>query len=195
MKLSFNAFKKFVWTYKWVLALLITLFLIYRQLNLYVVERLESKTTTPRKIQPTVKNTSGFDINVEVFAVSYDAKTRKNTISSIVSSTTVKPNTELKVTNYTTSGNVGFAVKMTTTDGSSQNIKAEISVCSEKKVLNKTVCNIFKPNIANYIELKDYNFKVLHNKNDVSITSPSSNAKWLISAVKPYSVVSIGFKF
>ncbi len=159
------------------------------------MERLESRTTTARKIQPTVKNTSSFDINVEVFAVSYDTAKKVNTISSIVSSTTVKPNTELKVTNYTTSGNVGFAVKLSTTDGSSQNIKAEISVCSERRVMNKSVCNIFKPNIANYIELKDYNFKVLHDANDVSITSPSTDAKWLISAVKPYSVVSIGFKF
>jgi hypothetical protein len=195
MKLSFKSVKTFVWKYKWILAVLITLFLIYRQLNVYVVERLESKTFPTRQFQPTIKNTSGFDINVEVFAVSYDAAKKVNTMTSIVKQTKVANNTELKVTTYSTSGNVGFAVKLSTTDGSSKSMKAEISVCSEKKVMNKSTCNIFKPNIANYIELKDYNFKVLHEPSDVSITSPSTDAKWLISSAKPYSVLSIGFKF
>ena len=195
MKSSMKSILSVVWKFKWIIALLITLFLIYRQLNIYVIENLESKTTSIRKIQPTIKNTSSFDINVEVYAVGYDAKTKKNTISTIIKSTTLKPNVELKVSNYTNSGNVGFAVKLATTDGSPKNISAEISVCSEKKVVSKTLCSIFKPNIANYIELSDYNFKVLHDKNDVSITSPSTDAKWIVSSAKPYSFFSIGFKF
>lgn len=193
--MKFSQVKTFLWKYKWIIALLITLLLIYRQLNVYIIENLESKTTTPRKFQPTIKNTSSFDINVEVFAVGYDTRKKVNTITSVIRQTTLKPNAELKVSSYATSGNVGFAVKFSTTDGSAKSISAEVSVCSEKKVLRKTLCNIFKPNIANYIELKDYNFKVLHDKNDVSITSPSTDAKWIISATKPYALFSVGFKF
>ncbi len=195
MKFSFKSFKKFVWDYKYIIALLLVLIFIYRYLNIRIIENLESKTTTARNFQPTVKNTSDFDINIEVYAVNYDNKTKANTISTIIKSTTLKPLAELKVTNYAQSGNVGFAIKLSTTDNSSKNIKAEIGVCSEQKAGAKKICSIFKPNIANYSELKDYNFKVLHDPNDVSITSPNTDAKWLINATKPYSYFTIGFKF
>ncbi len=195
MKFLFKSFKKFVYDYKYMIALLLLLIFIYRYLNIHIIENLESKTTIVRNFQPTIKNTSDFDINVEVYAIGYDTSKKVNTISTVIKGTTLKPHGELKVTSYAKSGNVGFAVKLSTTDNSAKNIKAEIGVCSEQRAGAKKICSIFKPNIANYIELKDYNFKVLHDKNDVSITSPNTDAKWLIHAVKPYSFFSIGFKF
>lgn len=194
-KMNLKNVKQFLWSYKYIIAILLVLFVIYYYMNVYIQENLESKTSTIRNFQPTVKNTSDFDINVEVYAVGYDASKKVNTISTIIKSTTIKPSGKLKVTSYAKSGNVGFAVKLSTTDNSAKNIKAEIGVCSEKTAINKKICSIFKPNIANYIELKDYNFKVLHDKTDVSITSPNTDAKWLISSAKPYSFFTIGFKF
>jgi hypothetical protein len=195
MKFSYKSLKKFVYDYKYIIALLLILIFIYRYLNIHIIENLESKTSALRNFQPTIKNTSDFDINVEVYAVGYDTRKKVNTISTVIQSTTLKALGELKVTKYAKSGNVGFAVKLSTTDNSEKNIKAEIAVCSEQRAGAKKICSIFKPNIANYIELKDYNFKVLHDKNDVSITSPNTDKKWLIHAVKPYSFFSIGFKF
>ncbi len=196
MNFSLKSFKKFLWDYKYIIALLLVLLLIYRQLGLYIVENLENKLVSGRSYQPTIKNTSDFDIDVEVFEVTYNAKKKVNEMKSVIAKSTIKPSQELKVSKSISSDKktIGVAVKFSTTDNSEKNISAEFSICSDKKAGPKKICNIFKPNIAQLSEL-NHNFKVLHDANDVSITSPNTDAKWLIKAVKPYSMFSIGFKF
>lgn len=198
MNFSLKSVKKFLWDYKYIIALLLVLLLIYRQLGLYIVENLENKLVSGRSYQPTIKNTSDFDIDVEVFEVTYDEKTKVNKMDKVViKKQTIKPSQELKVSGSISSEKktIGVAVKFSTTDNSEKNISAEFSICSDKSTGPKKICNIFKPNIAQLSELKDHNFKVLHDANDVSITSPNTDAKWLIKAVKPYSMFSIGFKY
>lgn len=209
MNFSLKSVKKFLWDYKYIIALLLVLLLIYRQLGLYIVENLENKLVSGRTYQPTIKNTSDFDIDVEVYEVTYDEKTKVNKMDKVViKKQTIKPSQELKVSKSINLDLVddkkkpippppaiGVAVKFSTTDNSAKNISAEFSICSDKSTGPKKICNIFKPNIAQLSELKDHNFKVLHDANDVSITSPNTDAKWLIKAVKPYSMFSIGFKF
>lgn len=197
MKFSFKSVKKFLWEYKYVITLLLVLFIIYYYMNVYIQENLETTQVTNRTIKfPSIKNTSTVPINIEVFSISYNGKV--NTTTPISNKTQVESQKEFKLTEYNKNplkSDLGFAVRLSSVDGSAKKLNAEISVCSVKKVPGRTLCNIFKPNIANYSEISNFNFKVNSDKTDVIIAEIGTTNKWKIDSVKKYPFLSIGFKF
>lgn len=203
MKFSFKSIKKFLWKYKYVITLLLLLFIIYYYINVYIQENLEITKVTTRTLQfPSIKNTSTVPINIEVFSISYNGKV--NTTKPISNKTQVESQKEFKLTDYdnhSLESDLGFAVRLSSVDGSAKKLNAEIWVCSVKKVPGKSkskskqFCNTFKPNIANYSEISNFNFKVNSDKTDVIISEIGNTNKWKIDSVKEYPFLSIGFKF
>jgi hypothetical protein len=220
MKVSFKSFKKFVWDYKYIIALLLVLIFIYRYLNIRIIENLENNVSKDKKeFVLGILNTCGFDFNVEVYRINYtsttDSKTKKKSESNsidlnkdlLVSKTLIPSKTDSHVIlpsenttfpngaiakKYLDGGNLGFAVKVSTTDGSEKKISYKMRYCAkETKGLVKGKCNETNPELGKFKELTDYNFKDSRDNSDITITY-DKNAKFY--EIKPSSDKSQAMK-
>ncbi len=223
MKVSFKSFKKFIWDYKYIIALLLVLIFIYRYLNIRIIENLEN-TTSKEKIQfaLSIENTSGFDFNVEVYRINYtsttDSKTKKTTESNnidlnqnkdLLVSKTLVPSSGTKTVIlpagndkfpeganakvYSDGGNLGFAVKVSTTDGSEKQISYKMRYCSQKSAGAKKICNVTNPELGKFKELTDYNFKDSRDSADIDILLDKNTKIYEIKPKKATKSYSIGF--
>ncbi len=222
MKVSFKGFKKFVWDYKYIIALLLVLIFIYRYLNIRIIENLENSVSKDKKeFVLSIENTCGFDFNVEVYRINYtsttDSKTKKtiesnsidlNQNKDLLVSKTLVPSSGTKsiivpsenttfpngaiAKKYLDGGNLGFAVKVSTTDGSEKKISYKMRYCTkETKGLAKGKCNETNPELGKFKELTDYNFKDSRDSADITITY-DKNAKFY--EIKPSSDKSQAMK-
>ncbi len=180
MKVSFKSFKKFVWDYKYIIALLLVLIFIYRYLNIRIIENLENSVSKDKKeFVLSIENTCGFDFNVEVYRINYtsttDSKTKKtiesnsidlNQNKDLLVSKTLVPSSGTKsiivpsenttfpngaiAKKYLDGGNLGFAVKVSTTDGSEKKYLIKCDIVPKKlKVLLKVNVTKLILNLAN----------------------------------------------
>ncbi len=225
--LTFKNVKKFLWDYKYILILLLVLFMIYRSMNVYIQENLEVATsTTLTKPVIGIKNTSPMEIQVEIYKMEYDAAKNVNIATPIQKITEMKsgkitksepigvvkipvnseviipsesgpgfPESTKNAKMYLDGGVLGFAVKASTVDGSSdKNITYELRICNEKSAgAGKVLCNLYGPNTGDFNELKDYNFKNENNKDELVASMDPNSKVWKITSQKPMQSFSYGF--
>ena len=208
-KINLKNIKKFLWDYKYIIILLIILLIIYYYTNLYIQENLENNVSRDqKKFALQIENVNDFDFNIQVYRLSYDATSNTNSFTEIVKSTLVpaKKAVILPAGNdkfpegfdakvYLDGGNLGFAVKVSTTDNSSKKIAYKLTYCSQEKVVSKQLCNRNAPNIGKFKELNSLNFMDASDKESVTISdAPNSTTKiYEINPVKDMNTYSIGF--
>lgn len=208
-KINLKNIKQFVWNYKYILSIIIILFIIYYYTNLYIQENLENNVSRDiKQFALQVENTNDFDFNIQVYKLSYNSTSKKNSYTEIVKSTLVPAkkaiilpagNTKFpsgfdaKV--YLDGGNLGFGVKVSTTDGSAKKISYKLSYCNKQKVGPKTLCSINAPLIGKFKELTDLQFMDARDKASITISdAPKSSTKiYEIKAIQDISSYSIGF--
>ncbi len=209
MKFSFKSVKKFLWDYKYVITLLLVLLAIYYYINIYIQENLENNVSRDnKKFALQVENTNDFDFNIQVYKLSYNSTSKKNSYTEIVKSTLVpsKKAVILPAGNnkfpsgfdakvYLDGGNLGFGVKVSTTDNTSKKIAYKLTYCNQQKIGPKKLCSINAPLIGKFKELTDLQFMDARDKASITISdAPKSSTKiYEIKAIQDISSYSIGF--
>jgi hypothetical protein len=208
-KINLKNIKKFLWDYKYILVILLVLFIIYYYTNVYIQENLENNVSREqKKFALQVENTNDFDFNIQVYRLSYDTTSNTNSFTEIVQTTLIpaKKAVILPAGNdkfpegfdanvYLDGGNLGFAVKVSTIDNSAKKIAYKLTYCSQEKVVSKQLCNRNAPNIGKFKELNTLNFMDASDKESVTISdAPNSTTKiYEITPVKDMNTYSIGF--
>lgn len=217
MKFSFKSVKKFLWDYKYIIALLLVLFIIYYHMNVYIQENLENNVTKnsasdkfadPKLFALQVMNKNTFDFNIQVYKLSYNSTSNTNSYTEIVKSTLVPagkgvilpagnpnfPSKGFDAKVYLDGGNLGFAVKVSTVDGSAKPIVYTLNYCNKQKAGQfKTVCTPNGPSIGKFKELNDLNFKDARDKGSITISYEASTTTYTITAKENMNSYSIGF--
>ncbi len=225
MKFSFKSVKKFLWEYKYVITLLLVLFIIYYYMNVYIQENLENNVSRDDKnFVLQVENTNDFDFNIQVYKLSYDPTSKKNsykdieivkstssskkevtgTLGSILipsKKTVILPAGNDKFSSgfdaklYLDGGNLGFGIKVSTTDNSAKKIAYKLTYCNKVKAGGKTLCYINAPLIGKFKELTDLQFRDSRDNATITISdaSKSSTKIYQINPIKDISSYSIGF--
>ena len=216
MKFSLKSIKKFLWNYKYVITLLLVLFGIYYYMNVYIQENLENnvskntpadKFNVPRYFALQVENTNTFDFNIQVYRLSYNSTSKTNSYTEIVKSTLVpagkavilpagndKFPTPFDAKVYLDGGDLGFGVKVSTTDNSDKKIEYKLMYCNKKKKSGTiTFCSKNGPFIGKFKELNDLNFKDARDKASITISYAASSTTYTITSKENMSSYSIGF--
>ncbi len=206
-KINLKNIKKFLWNYKYVITLLLVLFIIYYYMNVYIQENLENNVSRDiKQFALQVENTNDFDFNIQVYRLSYDTTSNTNSAIEIVSNTLVPakkavilpagndkfPNGfDAKV--YLDGGNLGFAVKVSTIDNSAKKINYKLTYCSQQKVGIKKLCSKNAPNIGKFKELNDLQFMDASDNTSIKIALNNSTKIYEITSLKDIQIFTIGF--
>ena len=207
-KMNLKNVKQLLWSYKYIIAILLVLFIIYYYMNAYIQENLETATSKDsKKFALQIENLNDFDFNINVYKITYDINTKTNSATTELVKSTLIPakkavilpagNTkypegfDAKV--YLDGGNLGFAIKVSTTDGTEKNISYKLSYCAQVKAGTKKICSKNAPLVGKFKELTDFNFK---DSSDIANITIASNPNTKIYSITPKTSMksySVGF--